>query len=66
MNTLRRLEHGMLLRAKNIMDDALPELTDLRELVPERLHGELKKILDRFEDTLCECDVSERYIEKES
>lgn len=54
----RRIQHGMIFRAKNVMDDALPELGNLRELVPERLHGELDKVIALFEDTLCDCDIS--------
>lgn len=62
---LRTLEHGMLLDSKTVMDDAMCELGALRELIPEKLHPEMEKVLARFEDTLCHCDVAERYVEKE-
>jgi O-phosphoseryl-tRNA(Cys) synthetase len=58
------VEHGMLLDGKSVMDDALPELQDLRELVPEKLHGHLDEVLERFQETLAGCDVQERYEEK--
>ena len=61
---MKTVSHGMLLRGKSVMDDALPDLHEIRELVPERLHDELDKILARFEDTLCECDVADDYQEK--
>lgn len=59
-----KVDHGMLLDGKSVMDDALPELQDLKELVPEKLHGHLDEVLDRFQETLAGCDVSERYEEK--
>lgn len=62
---MRTLSHGMLLRAKNVMDDALPELDNIKELIPEKLHKEFDKIVASFEDTLCECDVSDEYTENE-
>lgn len=65
MPRYRELQHGMLLRSKNVMDDALCELAQLQELIPEKLHGELEQIVKRFEDTLCEADVANDYIEKE-
>jgi hypothetical protein len=58
---VKTLRHGMLLDGKRVMDDALPELANIRELVPERLHEELDKVLASFEDTLCECDVADQY-----
>jgi hypothetical protein len=61
---MRTLDHGMLLRAKNVMDDALPELEKIRELVPEVLHERLDKVIAGFEDTLCTADVSDDYEEK--
>jgi hypothetical protein len=61
---MREVEHGMLLDGKSVMDDALPELQDLFELVPERLKDDLSEVLDRFKDTLAGCDVSSRYVEK--
>ncbi len=63
-NILAKLHHGMLLRAKNVMDDALPDLEQIRKLIPERLHGEFDKLIARFEDTLCTADVADEYTEK--
>jgi hypothetical protein len=53
----------MLLDGKSVMDDALPELQALKALVPEKLHDELDRVLDTFEDTLAGCDKSYRYQE---
>ncbi len=55
------LRHGMLLRGKSVMDDAMPELEQIRELIPEKLHGEFGLLIREFEDTLCQCDVAEHY-----
>jgi hypothetical protein len=60
----RTLQHGMLLRAKSVMDDAMPDLEQIKELIPEKLHGEFDKMIANFEDTLCHCDVAEDYEEK--
>lgn len=59
----KTLHHGMLLDGKKVMDNAMCDLGSLRELVPEKLHAELDRVLAIFEDTLCECDVSDRYEE---
>lgn len=64
-DSMKTLKHGMLLDAKNVMDDALPELAMIRELIPEKLHGEFEKLIESFEDTLCSADVSGDYVEKE-
>ena len=61
----KRLHHGMLLDAKSVMDDALPDLEQIRELIPEVLHGQFDKLVATFEETLCYCDVSDRYTEIE-
>lgn len=61
----RKIEHGMLLDGKSVMDDALPDLLSLKELVPEKLHDEFDRILDMFEDSLAGCDESKRYKEIE-
>lgn len=62
----KRLEHGMYLDAKSVMDNAMPSLRqELRELIPSKLHGDLLEILDRFEDELVEADASDRLDEKE-
>ena len=58
---MQSLRHGMLLDAKCVMDDALPDLDQIRELIPEKLHKEFERLVARFEDTLCECDVSRKY-----
>lgn len=58
------LEHGMLLDAKTVMDDAWCVLQDLQKLVPEALHEQLATLILRFESELAQCDVAERYEEK--
>ncbi len=62
---MKTLSHGMLLRAKNVMDDAIPELDQIKDLIPECLHDKFDKIIASFEDTLCTADVSDDYVEKE-
>ena len=62
----KKVDHGMLLDGKSVMDDALPELQGLKALVPEKLHDELDRILDMFEDSLAGCDESARYKEIDS
>jgi hypothetical protein len=64
MPGLRRLQHGMLLDSKTVMDDAMPDLEAIKELIPERLHKEFETILEQFEDTLCGCDVADEFTEK--
>ena len=59
MSKLKKLEHGMILRSKNVMDDAMCELWAIKELVPECLHDRLDKVIDQFEDTLCTADISD-------
>lgn len=59
------LNHGMLLDAKQVMDDALPDLKDLYELVPEKLHTDLEVFIRDFKKTLAGCDVADRYVEKD-
>ena len=58
------LEHGMLLDSKYVMDNAMPELQKLRQLIPTCLHADFQKMIDSFEDDLCACDVADRYVEK--
>lgn len=60
----KTLEHGMLLDAKRVMDNAIPDLQDLYEMVPAKLHLQLLGFIEQFKSTLAECDVSERYEEK--
>ena len=62
---MKRLQHGMLLRAKNVMDDAMSELAEIKELIPECLHAKFDKMIASFEDTLCSADVSDQYQEIE-
>jgi len=61
----RELYHGMLLDSKSVMDDAMPDLDRIRELIPEKLHKEFEKMIAVFEDTLCSCDVASDYQEKD-
>lgn len=60
----KTLEHGMLLDGKKVMDDAIPDLSDLYEMVPVMLHPQLEQFIKDFKSTLAECDVSDRYVEK--
>lgn len=46
------------------MDDAMCELDQIKELIPEKLWPEFEKIIASFEDTLCTADVSDDYVEK--
>jgi hypothetical protein len=55
----------MLLDSKAVMDDAMPDLDRIRELIATPLHREFDRIVAIFEDTLCSADVSYRYVEKE-
>ncbi len=64
MKPLRELHHGMLLDSKSVMDDAMPDLAQIKELIPECLHDRFDKIIADFEDTLCCCDVASDYEEK--
>lgn len=61
MAKLKTLNHGMLLRAKNVMDDAMCELEALKVLIPPCLHKKADEIIAGFEDTLCSADVSDQY-----
>lgn len=65
MASRQRLHHGMLLDSKAVMDDAMPDLDRIRELIATPLHREFDRIVAIFEDTLCSADVSYRYVEKE-
>ncbi len=64
MKPLRELHHGMLLDSKTVMDDAMPDLAQIKELIPECLHDRFDKMVANFEDTLCHCDVASDYVEK--
>lgn len=59
-----KLRHGMLLDSKSVIDDALPDLEQLLELIPDKLHPEFHEIISRFEEVLCSADVSDEYEEK--
>lgn len=59
------ITNGMLLDAKQVMDDAIPDLQDLYELVPGKLHADLDAFIKDFKRTLACCDVADRYVEKE-
>jgi hypothetical protein len=62
---VKKLEHGLLLDAKYVMDNAMPSLRkSLSNLVPPKLHEELEGILCVFEEELVECDVANDYVEK--
>jgi len=57
---VKRLNHGMYLDSKRVMDNALPTLERIKELVPLKLHQELDEIFSMFEDDLVACDISDR------
>lgn len=60
-----KLTHDMLLDAKYVKEDALSELYDLLErIVAPDLLPRMNQILKNLEYELCQCDVSERYTEK--
>jgi hypothetical protein len=59
----KKLDHGMLLDGKQVMDNL--NWAPLDDLVPKRLHKELEKVIEGIESDLAECDVSDRYEEKE-
>lgn len=54
----KKLQHGQLLDSKKVMDDAVPDLQDLYEMVPVMLHSDLEQFIKDFNSTLAECDVS--------
>ena len=57
----KRLDHGMYLDAKSVMDNAMPLLRrELRDLVPLKLHHALDEVLARFEDELVESDIRDK------
>lgn len=59
MRVRKNLQHGMLLDSKKVMDDAIPDLQDLFEMVPAMLHIDLEHFISDFKHTLAECDVSD-------
>jgi len=61
---MTKLNNGMLLDAKVIIDNSLPDLRDsLDELIPPALKEKFYKVLSVFEDDLASCDVSSNYEE---
>jgi hypothetical protein len=52
----------MLLDAKSVMDDALPNLEDFRELIAEVNHDDFERVVARFQADLAGCDVQEQYL----
>lgn len=59
----QKVEQTMLLDGKKVMDEAMPELHAIRDLIADKLHCELDVIIKLFEAKLAECDVSSRYKE---
>lgn len=61
---MTKLNNSMLLDAKVIIDNFLPDLRQsLNKLIPPVLKGQLDTILSVFEDDLASCDVSSNYEE---
>jgi len=59
-----KLTNGMLLDAKIIMDNYLPDLRqDLHKLIPPVLQMHLDSVLLNFEYRLASCDVASKYEE---
>jgi hypothetical protein len=54
----------MLFDAKQVMDNAIPDLGRVRALIAKPLHERFDGLLLEFEETLAQCDVSDRYEEK--
>jgi hypothetical protein len=52
--------HSLILDGKQIQDDALPDLEYIRELIPEVLHDNFDRYVERFETTLSQCVYKER------
>ena len=47
--------HCLILDGKSIEDDALTDLYELEDLIPDRLKEEFEKIMNKFNKTLSEC-----------
>lgn len=61
----KKLEHGMYLDAKSVLDDAMPTLREgLFDLVPLKLHQDLDEVLAKFEDELVECEYKPFWTER--
>jgi hypothetical protein len=61
---MKSIEHWSLLDGKKVLDNAIPELQDLKKLIPEVLHGRFDTVINNFIGTLAECDVHKDYVEK--
>lgn len=55
----KQLEQDMILDAKRVLDNAIPDLQDLYEMVPPMLHSQLETFIREFKSTLAMCAVSE-------
>jgi len=55
------VEQWHLLDGKSVLDDALPGLMEIYDLVPKGLHDDLNAILTLFKHDLALCDVSKEY-----
>jgi len=64
--TKAKLDHGMLLDAKDVMDNVICRLNEFKKLIPECLHNKAASIISDIQDELAQCDVSEQYVEKSS
>jgi polyhydroxyalkanoate synthesis regulator phasin len=58
----KKLEHGMLLDAKKVMDDVLSDLQALYKMVPEKLHADLEQFITDLNESLAQCDITDNYI----
>lgn len=60
---MQKLEHGLYLDSKSIMDNVLPTFREgIKKLIPEKLHYDLSVLLEQLESDLAECDVGEGWI----
>lgn len=60
-----KVEHGMLLDGKYLMDDVIYQFEKFKKLIPECLHDEADEIAALIEHEMTLCDVSERYVERD-
>ena len=51
------LTNGMILDAKRIMDDVLPDMNELYEMVPHMLHPNLEQFIRDFRSGLADCAI---------
>jgi hypothetical protein len=59
---MKKLEHGMLLDSKQVMDSV--DWSRLKHLIPGKLYYEFQIAIEEIENDLAECDVADRYEEK--